>query len=115
MPLGEEVIFENENTRWAAMTSTPQKATRSAFAAIVLAVAAAGVCAQQYPTKPVRVVVASAPGGGIDTLARLMTPRLSELLGQPVIVDNRTGGGQTIGYEYGMRAPPDGYTLTIIS
>jgi tripartite-type tricarboxylate transporter receptor subunit TctC len=76
---------------------------------------ASGVCAQTYPVKPIRLIVASSAGGGIDLLARVMAPRLSELIGQPVLVDNRPGAGGTIGYEYGIRAAPDGYTLTIIS
>ena len=73
------------------------------------------VSAQQYPLKPIRLIVASAPGGGIDVLARIVATRLAELVGQSVIVDNRPGAGGTIGYEYGVRAAPDGYTLTIIS
>jgi tripartite-type tricarboxylate transporter receptor subunit TctC len=76
---------------------------------------AGSVCAQQYPVKPIRFIVASAPGGGIDLLARIMAPKLSEFLGQTVLVDNRPGAGGTIGYEHGIRAAPDGYTLTIIS
>ncbi len=74
-----------------------------------------GACAQPYPAKPVRLIIASAAGGGIDLLARIMAPKFSEFMGQPVIVDNRPGAGGTIGYEYGIRAAPDGYTLTIIS
>jgi tripartite-type tricarboxylate transporter receptor subunit TctC len=74
-----------------------------------------GIRAQTYPAKPIRLIVASSAGGGIDLLARVMAPRFSELIGQPVLVDNRPGAGGTIGYEYGIRAAPDGYTLTIIS
>jgi tripartite-type tricarboxylate transporter receptor subunit TctC len=76
---------------------------------------ASGACAQQYPSKPIRLVVASSAGGGIDLLARVISPKFSELMGQPVLVDNRPGAGGTIGYEYGIRAAPDGYILTIIS
>ena len=83
--------------------------------ALALAASASTVSAQQYPAKPVRIVVASAAGGGIDVLARIMAPKFGELLGQPIIVDNRPGAGGTIGYEYGIRAAPDGYILTIIS
>ena len=71
--------------------------------------------AQPYPSKPVRLVVASAPGGGVDVVARIIAPGLSELLGQPVIVDARPGAGGTIGYEQGVRAAPDGYTFTLIT
>jgi tripartite-type tricarboxylate transporter receptor subunit TctC len=70
---------------------------------------------QQYPAKPIRLIVASSAGGGIDLLARIIAPRFAELIGQPVLVDNRPGAGGTIGYEYGIRSAPDGYTLTIIS
>jgi tripartite-type tricarboxylate transporter receptor subunit TctC len=73
------------------------------------------VHAQQYPAKPIRLIVASAPGGGIDVLARIIATRFAELVGQSVLVDNRPGAGGTIGYEYGVRAAPDGYTLTVIS
>lgn len=76
---------------------------------------ASATCAQPYPSKPIRIIVASSAGGGIDLLARIMAPKFSELLGQTVLVDNRPGAGGTIGYEYGIRAAPDGYTLTIIS
>jgi tripartite-type tricarboxylate transporter receptor subunit TctC len=74
-----------------------------------------GAGAQQYPTKPIRLIVASSAGGGIDVLARIIAPKFAELIGQPVLVDNRPGAGGTMGYEYGIRAAPDGYTLTIIS
>src|SRR5687768_14603842 len=83
--------------------------------ALALLATAPGVCAQQYPAKPIRLIVASAPGGGIDVLARLMAPKFGEFMGQLVIVDNRPGAGGTIGYEQGIRATPDGYVLTIIS
>ena len=83
--------------------------------ALALACVYSHAGAQQYPQKPVRLVVASAAGGGVDVLARIVGPRLSELLGQPVIVDNRPGAGSTIGYEYGIRSAPDGHTLTLIT
>lgn len=71
--------------------------------------------AQTYPSKPVRIIVASAPGGGSDFIARLVGSRLTESLGQQVIVENRAGGGSTIGIEAGIRAAPDGYTFTTIT
>jgi tripartite-type tricarboxylate transporter receptor subunit TctC len=69
------------------------------------------VHAQDWPTRPVRVVVPFAPGGGADVTARLLTPLLSQALKQQVIVDNRGGGGGVIGAAAVASAPPDGYTL----
>jgi tripartite-type tricarboxylate transporter receptor subunit TctC len=64
-----------------------------------------------YPERPVRVIVASPPGGGTDLTTRMMTPKLGEVLGQPVVVDNRGGASGNIGAEAAARAAPDGYTL----
>jgi tripartite-type tricarboxylate transporter receptor subunit TctC len=71
--------------------------------------------AQPYPSKPVRVIVPFAPGGGSDILARVLVPRLTEYLGQPFVVDNRGGAGGLIGTEIAARAAPDGYTIITIS
>jgi tripartite-type tricarboxylate transporter receptor subunit TctC len=71
--------------------------------------------AQTYPTRPVRVIVANAPGITGDILARLMGQWLSERLGQPFIIENRPGGGNIIGTEAVVRAPADGNTLLLVS
>ena len=73
------------------------------------------VMAQTYPFKPVRIIVSSAPGGGTDFVSRLMGSKLAEALGQQFLVENRSGGGGTIGYEYGVKSAPDGYTLNMIT
>ena len=71
--------------------------------------------AQAYPTRPVRIIVATAPGGAPDILARLIGPWLSERLGQQFVIENRPGGGSNIGTEAVVRAPPDGYTLLLVT
>jgi tripartite-type tricarboxylate transporter receptor subunit TctC len=68
---------------------------------------------QSYPTKPVRFVVPFAPGGSTDTLARVLGQKLSESLGQQVVIDNRTGANGNIGMEIVAKAPPDGHTIVL--
>jgi tripartite-type tricarboxylate transporter receptor subunit TctC len=69
--------------------------------------------AQGYPTRPVRLIVASAPVGGADITARLIGQSLSERLGQPFVIESRPGAGSNIGTEAVVRASPDGYTLLV--
>src|SRR5262245_26832982 len=71
--------------------------------------------AQSYPSRPVRVIAPTAPGGAPDILARLIGPWLSRRLGQQFVIENRPGGGSNIGTEAVVRAPPDGYTLLLVS
>ena len=91
-------------------------ATR-AFSAIAVAVAALGSTAVwaadsgAYPTKPIRMLVGFAPGGGTDTTARALTPKLADRLGQQVIVDNRPGAAGNIATDITTKAPADGYTI----
>lgn len=70
---------------------------------------------QVYPAKPVRIIVAQAPGGASDLLIRLITQKLTESLGQQFIIDNRPGAGGNIGAEVAAKAAPDGYTLFMVS
>jgi tripartite-type tricarboxylate transporter receptor subunit TctC len=83
-------------------------------AALSLFAAGAAHAQESYPTRPVRLIVSSSPGGGTDTTARMITPKLSELLGQQIVVENRAGAAAMIGSEYVARAAPDGYTLLIV-
>jgi tripartite-type tricarboxylate transporter receptor subunit TctC len=71
------------------------------------------VHAQTYPAKPIRLVVGFPPGGSNDIVARLITPKLTQILGVQVIVDNRPGANATIGTDYVAKSPPDGYTVTL--
>src|SRR5882724_4607411 len=67
--------------------------------------------AQAYPSKPVRLIVPFAAGGGNDNVARLVGKRLSDSLGQPLLIDNRPGAGGALGAELAAKSAPDGYTL----
>jgi tripartite-type tricarboxylate transporter receptor subunit TctC len=83
-----------------------------AVLSIVLGLASAvEIHAQAYPTRPLRAIVPIAPGGGTDTTGRLVLTRLGDALGQQIVVDNRAGGGGTIGAMIAAKAPPDGYTF----
>jgi tripartite-type tricarboxylate transporter receptor subunit TctC len=86
-------------------------------ATLGMAAAAAPLRAQQvkYPSRPIRFVVPFAAGGGGDVVARMLAQRLSERIGNPVIVENRTGAGGNIGSDYVLKSPPDGYTLLNMS
>lgn len=78
---------------------------------VAACISAAG--AQTYPTKPIRLVIPFAPGGTFDYVGRVVSPRLSEKLGQQVVVDNRPGGGTTVATEIVAKSNPDGYTLLL--
>ena len=86
-----------------------------AVGSTVVLAAAHDAAAQKWPDKPVRIVTPFAPGGGTDVFGRLLAQRLSEVLGQQFIVDNRPGAGSTTGTEFVAKSPPDGYTLLMTS
>jgi tripartite-type tricarboxylate transporter receptor subunit TctC len=87
-----------------------------ALAALVtLAVAFSAVRAQAYPVRPIRLIVPLAPGGGNDTAARIVGHKLTEMLGQQVVVENRPGGGSVIASEIVVNAPADGHVLYLVS
>lgn len=71
--------------------------------------------AQQYPVKTIRMIVPFAPGGNTDIIARIVAPKMGEDLGQQIVIDNRGGAGSIIGTEMAAKAPPDGYTLLMVS
>jgi len=81
--------------------------------ALLAAAIAPGALAQGYPSKPVRMIAPFAPGSTIDIMGRILAPRLTEALGQPVIVENRAGAGGLIGMDAAAKAAPDGQTLVI--
>ena len=85
----------------------------TAALAIVTAAGAAVAHAQNYPARPVRMIVPFTPGGSTDIYARTLSPKLADAIGQQVVVDNRAGAGGALGAELAAKAPPDGYTLWI--
>ena len=101
------------------MTRIVSRATPASARALLCCLCALAVTtiavAQDYPTRPIRMIVSFAPGGGTDTNARIVSQRLSEQLGVQVIVDNRPGAASMLGTELVARASPDGYTLLTAS
>src|SRR4051794_25720876 len=94
-------------------TSRNMSLLRAVLSVVVLGLTVGAASAQSFPTKPVRIVVGFPPGGGIDLVARLLAPKLSESLGQQVLVDNRAGANGIIAAELVAKAPADGHTMFI--
>ena len=89
------------------------KKTTAIFLVLSLVLATGAAYAQDYPAKPVRMVIPFAPGGVSDIVGRLISPNLSKELGQQVVIDNRSGAAGNIGVEIAARAPADGYTMLL--
>ncbi|MGZ5701719.1 MAG: Bug family tripartite tricarboxylate transporter substrate binding protein [Burkholderiales bacterium] len=85
-----------------------------ACATLVLSMHSADAADGAYPVRPIRMIVPFVAGGGTDLLARLLTPRLSEALGQQIVVDNRGGAGSIVGTQMLSKSPPDGYTIAVL-
>src|SRR5215831_7405199 len=83
----------------------------SALAALTVVLPGAATSAQEFPTRPIRLVVGFAAGGTTDFMARLLADKLRGALGQTVVVENRTGANGALGAEFVAKSPPDGYTL----
>ena len=95
--------------------SALRRAATAALGGTFLALAALAANAQDYPTRPIRIIVPFAPGGSADVFGRVIAQRLQETLGQNVIVDNRPGAGSVIGTDAVAKSAPDGYTLLLMS
>jgi len=96
------------------MKSTNHRSRITGHALAVALLLAAGACAaQSYPAKPIRFIVGFPPGGTNDILARALAPKMSEYLGQPVVIENRAGASTAIATELAARAAPDGYTILL--
>src|SRR5438105_1990008 len=81
---------------------------------VALAVATGSVCAQPYPSKPIRIIVPFPPGNTTDIMSRLIAPKMTERLGQQVIVENRPGASGMLGLDYVAKSPPDGYIIACV-
>ncbi len=104
-----------ETMRTTACTIGIRASIRSAFAGAVFMCPYTSALSQPYPSKPIRLIVPYAPGGGVDIVARALAQELTKRMGQQIIVDNRTGAGGNIGSDAVAKATPDGYTLLIAS
>ena len=106
------------NTRWTFTSGARVFTPRASFARLATSLLGLGLCAlsapslsQDYPNKPVRIVLEFAAGAGGDVMLRVVTAQLANIMGQPVVVENRAGAGGVLAAESVIRSAPDGYTL----
>ena len=95
------------------LLKSPKLVLRSFVAVVLSSVSLFAFAQQAYPTKPIRLIVGFAPGGGTDIVARALAPKMSEILGQSVIIENKSGAAGTIGADQVAKSNPDGYTLLV--
>jgi len=116
------MLIDQDRAARPTDTGWPASHTRrTVLAALLLAIAAPGIplmghaaaadALKRYPSRPIRFIVPNSPGSSLDTLSRIFAIKMSEVLGQQMVVDNRGGAGGVLGMEIGKDAPPDGYTL----
>ncbi len=82
--------------------------------AMGLALCLGTALAQEYPNKPIRAIIGNSAGSPADVVARMMSPDMAQILGQPIVVENRVGASSAIGYEFVAKQPPDGYTISVV-
>ena len=104
--------MNNAVLSFISKSCTP-RALHLLLALSVLAFANISFAQQAYPTKPIRLIVGFAPGGGTDIVARAIAPKMGEILGQSVIVENKSGAAGTIAADQIAKSTPDGYTLLV--
>lgn len=92
-----------------------QLTLRRGAAVLMLLTLVSAAVAQPYPSRSIRMIIPAGPGGGVDTVARVVGQALSTALGQPVVMDNRPGAGTMLASELTAKAPPDGYTLLMVT
>jgi tripartite-type tricarboxylate transporter receptor subunit TctC len=111
---GEAIDRLANRDRECAMPDGSKRAVIGVVAAAALLASAAGAWAQDaWPTRPITMVVTYPPGGNADMVGRLVAPRMSEVLGQPIVVENKGGGAGQVGAGFVARSKPDGYTLMV--
>jgi tripartite-type tricarboxylate transporter receptor subunit TctC len=110
-PHAWRAIDNNHRKREESMKSMTLSAALALALAAPAAYAASSAGAGKYPERPIRMIVPNAPGSSVDTLTRIVGTKLSEVIGQQIVADNRAGAGGVIGMELGKNATPDGYTI----